>query len=84
MGSGPLPGRVFRGGCSWVEHRLVGRCCCVRASTAAVVPGSRVGVLVGGGVEGVVGGGVGLTHCWVLRERARGCLLSRLVGSLVR
>src|SRR3982751_1810785 len=27
-GPGPLPGRVFRGGCSWVERRLVG--CSIR------------------------------------------------------
>jgi hypothetical protein len=59
LGPGPLLGRVFRGGCSWVERRLVGRSICWWGST----PGFS-------GVEARAGGWGGLARCWVLRERA--------------
>src|SRR3954452_19476926 len=71
LGPGPLPGRVFRGGCSRVERRLVGWSSSRGASTPSGSPGGW----------NVPGWWAGLARCWVLRERALWCLLS-LVGRL--
>src|SRR3954453_1167469 len=67
VGPGPLPRRVFRGGCSSVERRLVGRLlarsCQYSFGSPSGGPRLRVGMERAGG-----GGGLG--RCWVLRERA--------------
>jgi hypothetical protein len=57
-----LLGGVFWGGCSWMEHRLLGR------------PSGRGLLVLSGfslGWNAVRGGGLVWARCWVLRERAR-------------
>jgi hypothetical protein len=61
----PLHGRVCRGGCSRVEHRLVGAVTFVSAHQYRPVP-SLEGVVVERGSGGC---GRCLARCWVLKGR---------------
>ena len=58
--------RLCRGGCSRVEHRLVG----TARPVAVAGTGSS---LWGGAVEGGAWGGWCLARCWVLKARAFFC-----------
>src|SRR5689334_10914307 len=58
VGPGPLPGRVFRGGCSRVERRLVGRLLALSCQYSSCRGGFAFGwacLRGGGGTRGVWG-----------------------------